>query len=168
MVDPSTKFPVPFNSPVETGLRAIVLLSAAYPLSCDLRRLVVYDYLMVHSEDAGGPSSLHPKTPHRSGELLVRRRLLQEGLLLMMSRELAAVEYSDEGIVFHATDLTRGFLEYLQSNYARDLQQRAKWVVDTFSGYTEEALTSFALDHLSDWGGEFLNESTVRLPRLQS
>jgi hypothetical protein len=133
MADRPNKAPSPFNSPVETGLRAIVLLAAAYPDKCDLRRLVVYDYLMVHSDDApGGPNSLHPRTPHRSGELLVRRKLIQEGLVLMMSRELAAVEYSNSGISFRATELTRGFLDYLQSDYARDLQDRANWVVATF------------------------------------
>ncbi len=142
MADRPKKPPNPFNSPVETGLRAIVLLSAAYPAKCDLRRLVVYDYLLVHSDDAGGPESLHPRTPHRSGELLVRRKMIQEGLRMMMSRELVAVEYSDSGILFSATELTRGFIDYLQSDYARDLQERAKWVVETFANYTEESLTS--------------------------
>ena len=137
MADRPKKPPNPFNSPVETGLRAIVLLSAAYPAKCDLRRLVVYDYLLVHSDDAGGPESLHPRTPHRSGELLVRRKMIQEGLRMMMSRELVAVEYSDSGILF-ATELTCGFIDYLQSDYARDLQERAKWVVETFANYTEE------------------------------
>jgi hypothetical protein len=166
MPDRLNKAPGPFNSPVETGLRAIVLLSAAYPAKCDLRRLVVYDYLLVHSDDApGGPISLHPRTPHRSGELLVRRKLIQEGLLLMMSRELAAVDYSGNGIAFCATELTSGFLAYLSSDYARDLQERAKWVVGTFAKFTEESLTQFALSHLNEWGGEFLNESSVRLPK---
>ncbi|WP_165253624.1 ABC-three component system middle component 2 [Paludisphaera soli] len=158
--------PNPFNSPVETGLRAIVLLAADYPAKCDLRRLVVYDYLLVHSDDApGGPLSLHPRTPHRSGELLVRRKLIQEGLMLMISRELATVEYSDRGVCFSATELTRGFLEYLSSDYARDLQERARWVVATFAEYTDELLTQFALSHLQEWGGEFLNESSLRLPK---
>jgi hypothetical protein len=166
MSDRPNKSPSPFNSSVETGLRAIVLLSAAYPAKCDLRRLVVYDYLLVHSDDApGGPISLHPRTPHRSGELLVRRKLIQEGLLLMMSRELAVVDYSDNGISFSATELTSGFLAFLSSDYARDLQELAKWVVKAFAGYTEESLTRFALSHLSEWGGEFLNESSIRLPK---
>lgn len=155
----------PFNSAVESGLRALVLLTASSPRDCDLRRLVVYDYLLVHSDDVtGGPSSLHPRTPHRSGELLVRRKMLQEGLLLMISRELVATDYSDEGITFRATELTPGFLGYLRSDYARDLQNRARWVVGTFGSYTDESLTDYAMSHLSEWGGEFVNESLVRHP----
>ena len=75
-----------FNSPLETGVRTLALLVAAYPRSRDLHRLVQYDYLTVHSADAAGPPSLHPPLPLRSGELLVRRGIIERGLLLMMSR----------------------------------------------------------------------------------
>ncbi|WP_406699138.1 ABC-three component system middle component 2 [Singulisphaera sp. Ch08] len=165
MGDNPRNSPSPFNSAVESGLRAIVLLAASSPRGCDLRRLVVYDYLLVHSDDApDGPTSLHPRTPHRSGELLVRRKMLQDGLVLMISRELVATDYSDDGITFRATELTNGFLRYLQSDYARDLQDRAGWVVENFGSYSDEDLTIFAMSHLRDWGGEFVNESLVRHP----
>jgi len=168
MREASRQPPSPFNSPVESGLRAIVLLAASAPHGCDLRRLVVYDYLLVHSDDAdGGPASLHPRTPHRSGELLVRRKMLQDGLMLMISRELVAVDYSDDGITFRATELTPGFLRYLRSEYARDLQERAAWVINAFGKFSEEALTDYAMSHLAEWGGEFINESLVRHPEAQ-
>ena len=79
----------PFNSPLECGLRSLALLAAAGPTAYDLQRLVFYDYLLVHSADVpGGPESIHPPTPLRSGEALVRRHWVERGLLLMISREL--------------------------------------------------------------------------------
>lgn len=155
--------PSPFNSPVETGLRMLVLLEAADPAICDLGRLVVYDYLLVHSDDVpDGPKSLHPRTPHRSGEMLVRRQMIMNGLLLMVSRELATVTYGEQGIGYKSTELTGPFLDHLKSGYARELRQRARWVADTFGGYTNETLVEFAMSHLSDWGGELVNESLLR------
>ena len=63
-----------FNSPLECGLRAVVLLVECSPQELDIQRLVNYDYLLVHSGDINGPPSLHPDSPLRSGELLVKRR----------------------------------------------------------------------------------------------
>ena len=78
----------PFNSALETGVRTLAILVAAHPRAHDLHRLVQYDYLIVHSADADGPSSLHPPLPLRSGELLVRRNVIGRGILLMVSRGL--------------------------------------------------------------------------------
>ncbi len=55
----------PFNSPLETGIRSLSILVAAYPASLDIQRLVEMDYLVVHSGDAGGPESLHVPLPRR-------------------------------------------------------------------------------------------------------
>ena len=47
---------VPFNSAVEVGLRTLIVLDASYPNTSSLGRLVVFDYLLVHSDDVdGGP-----------------------------------------------------------------------------------------------------------------
>jgi len=62
-----------FNTPIESGLRTLILLAVAAPEGCDLARLVIYDYLLVHSSDVdGGPESIHPPSLFRSGEFLVR------------------------------------------------------------------------------------------------
>ncbi len=56
-----------FNSELETGTRAMVILEAAYPRAFDLARLTWFDHLVVHTEDIGGPESLHPALPGRTG-----------------------------------------------------------------------------------------------------
>jgi hypothetical protein len=57
-------FVSPFNGPVEIGLRALCVLTTAFPTEYALQRLVVFDYFLVHSDDIeGGPEGLHPRTP---------------------------------------------------------------------------------------------------------
>jgi hypothetical protein len=73
-----------FNGVLEAGIRAVTMLGASFPRKYDLQRLVAYDYLLVHTADVGGPDSLHPTTPLQSAALLVRRPLVEQGLLLMM------------------------------------------------------------------------------------
>src|SRR6266403_6319314 len=93
---------LPFNSPLETGIRSVGVLVAAYPRVFDLQRMVAFDHLVVHTGDVGGPRSLHPELPMRSTELLVRRGLVERGLLLMISRRLVTREPTAEGIYYRA------------------------------------------------------------------
>src|ERR1700677_990894 len=105
-----------FNGPLEAGLRAVAVLGAGHPRSFDLQRLVAFDYLLVHTGDIGGPSSLHPPAPLQSAELLVRRKLVQRALLLMMTRELVTREFGAEGIWYRAGENAAPFLSSLESD----------------------------------------------------
>jgi hypothetical protein len=147
-----------FNSPLECGLRALALLEAAgRDRACDLQRLVFFDYLLVHSGDVlDGPPSIHPATPLRSGEALVRRQWLERGLLLMVSRELILRNFSDTGIDYTASEITTAFLAYLEQPYTQQLRERAKWVVSQFGEYSSAELVSFFRENLDRWGGEFI------------
>src|SRR5260370_20026328 len=98
IVPPPEEGFIAFNNPLESALRSLVLLVEAHPSGCDLQKLVYFDYLLVHSADAGGPESLHPATPNRSGELLVRRGLLNAGLMLLLGRGLAQRQFGERGI----------------------------------------------------------------------
>ena len=40
-----------FNSPLETGVRAVVVLDAAFPRCFDLAHLTWFDHLVVHTRD---------------------------------------------------------------------------------------------------------------------
>ena len=60
---PDRRMPVTFNSPLETGVRAVAILVAAFPQSFDLQRLLAFEHLLVHTGDVGGPPSLHPPSP---------------------------------------------------------------------------------------------------------
>ena len=152
-----------FNTPLECGLRCAALLLAAYPGTCDLQRLVQYEYLLVHSGDVpGGPESLHPATPHRSGELLVRRALIERGILFMMSRQVVCRDLLPSGIGYLAGDMALPLFDSLESPYTRRLRDRAVWVGERFGAMSGNALDRFMQDNWSNWGAEFTREAFVR------
>lgn len=122
----------PFNSPLETGIRSLAILVAAYPEPFDLERLIEMDYLVVHSGDAEGPDSLHAPLPMRAGELLVRRELIEKGLLLMMSRNFIERVPAKEGFNYLAGEDAAPFLHSLTASYSQKLNVRATWAVKQF------------------------------------
>lgn len=148
----------PFNSPLEVGLRALFLLDACAPTKVDLQRLVTFDYLAVHSADAGGPPSLHPDLPFRGGEWLVRRQMVQAGLDLMFAKEIVEKSLAAQGIVYAATDLTTAFLSHLSSNYSENLRTKARWVSANFAGIPDDTLAAFMGQRVGQWGAEFTRE----------
>src|SRR5580693_2309300 len=115
-----------FNSPIETGIRALILLAESYPTQLDLQRLLEFDYIMVHTGDVDGPPSIHPALPLRSGELLVRRQLIERGLMLMMSRGLIRRHAATTGFTYRAEDDAGPFLDALSAEYLQDLKDRAQ------------------------------------------
>lgn len=156
----------PFNSAVELGLRSLVLLEHAYPTKLDIQRLIYYDYLLVHSGDAGGPTSIHPATPHRSGEVLVKRKMLEQGLVLFMSRKLILRQYNKKGIFYCASDNATPFIDCLSSKYIGLLKERATWVFETFCKMGDKELDKYFRQNLDKWGGEFENEAILKFENL--
>lgn len=160
--DPASIAMAPFNGPIEIGLRALAVLSDAFPAAYSLQRLVAMDYLVVHSDDVpGGPTGLHPKTPYRSGELLVRRRALQEGLSLYRSRGLVEQHFQPDGVFFAATERSAVFLDALEASYVAALRNRAEWVIARFGQQSDAQLEEQMRGHLGDWGAEFSMESVL-------
>jgi hypothetical protein len=147
--------PATFNGPLEAGMRAVSILGAAYPQSYDLQRLVAFDYLLVHTADVGGPESLHPPSPMHSAELLVRRKLVENALLLMMTRGLICREITPEGIKYSAGENAATFLTSLSSAYLRALKDRADWLVKALGSHTDQNFRSVMRRFFDDWVEEF-------------
>lgn len=149
-----------FSSPLEASLRAAFLLNAIAPKQVDLQRIVFYDYLLVHSGDiTGGPSSLQPDLPYRGSEWLARKQIFDEGLGLLVARELANKYFNNNGICFSASPLTNTFLKYFKSEYAGELAKRSIWIREQFQFMSNEELEKFMLGHLSQWGAEYSSRS---------
>lgn len=129
-----------FNTPLEAGLRALFLLCAISQASLDLQRLMYYDYATVHTGDFDGPTSLHPSTPSKGSQLLVRRALIQEGLELMRSRDLVERRFLASGIRWRATRVGRHVSGLFTSDYASSLRIRASWVMGAMADRTDRDL----------------------------
>ncbi|MDP4208268.1 MAG: threonine transporter [Bacteroidota bacterium] len=134
----------PFNNQVETGLRILCILNEAYPDAFDIQTLVYLDYLTVHSGDVdSNEKSLHPAVPFRTGELLVRSVLIQEGLELLINKTLIDKRYSNNGIEFCATEESTPFIESLEEEYSMHLREKAKWVISNFASLKHNELKAF-------------------------
>lgn len=158
----SHSHPAPFNSPLETGIRSLEILVAAYPVAFDLERLVEMDYLVVHTGDADGPKSLHAALPMRAGELLVRRGLIEKGLLLMTSRNLIQQIPAEDGFDYIAGDAAAPFLASLTSTYSQRLKERAQWAVERFAGVATSEIRQMTHRLFERWYSQF---QTIDRPR---
>lgn len=145
----------PFNSPLETGLRSLAILEAAFPNRYDLQRLVELDYLVVHSADVGGPVSLHAPLPLRAGELLVRRQLIERGLLLMMSKGLIERHPAADGIEYLAGEIASPYLASLTAPYTVQLRERAQWLVENFAALSTDEIRGLIRRFFAHWTSEF-------------
>lgn len=151
----------PFNSSLETGVRTLVILEASFPEVLSLERLVEFDYLVVHTSDAGGPDSLHVSLPLRTGELLIRRGLIESGLALMMSRGLVKRIAGVSGISYQASDSAGPFLGALSSSYIGKLKERAGWLIGRLGHATDQEIHGMTRKLLSVWTVQF---QPVELP----
>lgn len=147
--------PATFNGPLEAGVRAVAVLNAAHPASFDLQRLIAFDYLLVHTGDIGGPDSLHPPAPLQSAELLVRRRLVEQALLLMMTRDLVERVVRSDGIRYRAGENATPYLQAFESDYLVALKERAEWLVEALGQHTELEFRAVMSRFFGRWVEEF-------------
>ncbi len=119
-----------FNTVLEAGLRSVILLNEYYPTPIGFEEIVKLDYVLIYSEDFGGPNSLHPSVPNRKGELVVRRELVRDGLCLMKRFGLINVNCQKEGIYYSVTGDAEPFIKLMKSEYSLTLKHNAKWCVE--------------------------------------
>lgn len=145
---PETNRPLVFNSPLETGLRAVILLTACFPRALSLDELVALDHFVVHSEDVGGPSSLHPPESTRAAELLVRRDVIRAGLRLMGLKGLVSQHAADDGFRYSAGPDAGNFVDLLTSPYSRRLVDRAEWLASHILTLQPSELENLIMERL--------------------
>jgi hypothetical protein len=150
----------PLNSPLETGVRVLMVLASTFPEHLNLDQLVLLDHSLLHSADLGGPPSLHPPVPIRASELAVRRESIEHGLDVLIRADLAHAGLGASGIEYWAGERADGFLALLDTTYAAALQQRATWVVDRYQVLDEVALRQELDAAAGHWAEEFHHSAT--------
>ena len=151
-----------FNSQLETGVRTLILLNAVYPMTYDLTKLTWLDHLVVHTGDIDGPESLHPNVPQRSGEILVRRRLIENGLILMRRLNLISAIPTENGISYQTTDEAYRIVGLMRASYAVALKNRAKWIAENICVLSEDALHNLITEKLGRWQIEFQEKPDIK------
>jgi hypothetical protein len=148
-----------FNTALEAGVRAVIVLDAIHPHALDVAHLTWCDHLVVHTADFGGPESLHPDIPQRTGELLVRRRLVEDGVTLMRRLHMIVDDVGERGISYLASDDASAFVEMLRTDYSIELKKRAAWLATFLADKSEEALAALIAERIGRWAIEFQGES---------
>ncbi len=152
----------PLNSPIELGVRALILLIECFPQKLSLQQLVALDYILVHSDDfSGGPKSIHPKLPRRSGEFLIKRKIIRNGCILFIKKGLINQVFTSDGIKYEASESSVNFLDSLTTEYISELRDRSHWVISYLGDQSENSLNKEILSKMDEWGSEFTMESVL-------
>jgi hypothetical protein len=144
-----------FNGPLEAGVRAVAILGAAFPRAFDIERLTAFDYLLVRTGQLGGPEDLHPGTPIQTPATEVRRKVVQNAVLLMMTRELIDRELHSDGIRYRAGESAALFLSSLRTPYLVALKERAQWLVNHLKNYGDREFDALMRKFFDRWVVEF-------------
>jgi hypothetical protein len=154
-MDAVESFGALFNSPLEAGIRAVVVLEKLRPEVADLAEMVLLDHVVVHTADIGGPPSLHPDLSDRKGELLVRRRLIERSLDLMRRCHLVDQEITDAGVLYRASDEAAAYVELLETSYSERLKDCADWIAQQVKSSGMNQFKSFVRTQIGDWTDAF-------------
>lgn len=148
-----------FNTPLEAGLRALLILDAFAPQAFDLATMSLMEYYIVHSGDAGGPPSLHPEINARAGEYFVRRHVVEEGLLLMTRASLVEQVFTDSGIAFRAHETATAMIDLFGSAYNRRLAEAAQWMAREAVDQGIDPFIQSLKDGLERWSHEIVGRA---------
>ena len=94
-------------------------------------------------------------TPIHSAELLVRRRLVEDALLLMMTRELVVRRVTPDGIKYAAGENAATFLASVASPYLLALKDRAAWLVEALGSLSDPDFKGVMRRFFDRWVEEF-------------
>lgn len=144
-----------FNGPLEAGVRTVAILNAAYPHSFDIQRLTALDYLLTHTSTIGGPNDLHPATPIRTPATEVRRRLVHDAILLMMTRDLIEREVHSDGIRYVAGEAAASFIASLRTDYFNRVKICADWLAQHLADHTDDQFNALMRELFRDWVEQF-------------
>lgn len=151
----TAKFAELYNSPLEAGIRAVVVLEQLWPETADLGEMVLFDHVVVHASDIGGPLSLHAEVADRKGELLVRRGIVEAGLNMMRRCHLVDKVADDEGFAWRASEGAATYVELLESSYFEELKTCADWVAREVKEKSKTEFKKMVAERIGDWSENF-------------
>lgn len=146
--------PTLFNTPLEAGMRAVILLEAFEPAQFDIATISLLDYFLVHTADADGPESIHPDVSARGGEFFVRRHLIEQGIALMMRSSLIEQVPTSSGFLFYTHETAAAMLDLLSTNYNRRLLAAADWLALQARKRGEVAFLRHLKSRIDRWSQE--------------
>ncbi len=151
--------PALFNTPLEAGLRAVIILEAFEPSPFDIATISLLDYYLVHTADAGGPESIHPNISARGGEYYVRRHLVEQGIALMMRASLIEQIPTSSGILFQSHETAAALLDLVGTDYNKKLIAAAQWLARQSRAEGHEQFLRNLKVKIDRWSQEMIGAS---------
>lgn len=144
------------NSELEFGLRSLVLISEFGECKLTFDKLMLLDYMLTNINDFDEEmDSLHPQSPYRFAKVMIKRKVLKDGINMCVKKNLIKIEYSSEGILYSSTVITERFLDYFESSYMCRLKRCSKRLKELYGDYSLKKLQNLMDDKVKKHGIEF-------------
>ncbi|CEI82956.1 ABC-three component system middle component 2 [Oceanobacillus oncorhynchi] len=152
------------NSTLETALRILMLLRNMPDNQLDIDEILLLDYYVLHINDFNSKmESLHPSIPNRENEILVRRKIIQQSILLLDSRNLLTTNYTSSGIRYSSNQLTISFVDYLETPYAEKIKTNISKVNEKSKIELVEEIKKHIYNNPKFWLNEFEYSNTKEI-----
>ncbi|GEM_PF-4756807 len=151
------------NSTIEVALRVLVILTINCSEKFDVERLGYYDYVSTRLNDYNDKfKSLHPYTPYKHGELIVKRELIQSALALLLKKDLVKIEYGTEGVNYYSNKYSSYFLSHFKSEYYLELCKHVEVASNNLSNIKTEDLRKLFKRNINKMEMQFKFECLIR------
>jgi hypothetical protein len=145
-----------YNTPIEIGVRSLVILKFSDNQIMDLEKIMYLDYLCLNTSDINGPTSLHAPIPNRGVQVFSKKDLIQKGLSIMLTKELINLVVLPEGFFYQISEAGKVFLGLFQTKYFLDLLERCQWVLSRWGNESTQEIKLFIDNNIQNWGADFL------------
>lgn len=145
-----------FNSPLENGLRLLLLLEAfGTPQTLDM--LYTLDFITIYSKDFQlGTTNLNGDNPYKFSEFASRRAFSFQALQKMVQEGFIEPTLKAQGITYLLTADGQAFSAELESSYANQYRRAAKASAAT---YGQQPITQLIKSIYKLSGNSFRKES---------
>lgn len=107
-----------FNTPFETGLRALLILYSTQTRGMTIDRITSYDFMTIYGSDLGiSEKNLHGINHFSFSELSSKRAICSEGVKSFVLDGLIAATPNKDGLLYSLTPVGKKYVEALESNY---------------------------------------------------
>ena len=131
-----------FNTPFETGLRAMLILYSTETTGMTIDRIASYDFFTIYGSDLGiSEKNLHGINHFNFSELSSKRAICSEGVKSFILEGLISITRSKNGFLYVLTPTGKQYVESLKSTYKTQYMGILKMVHKKYGAVQDIELT---------------------------
>ena len=130
-----------FNTPFESGMRAMMVLAAAHSRGMTVDRITAYDFMTIYGKSFEiSEKNLHGDNSLNFSEFSAKRALCSEGIKAFVLDGLIGISRTKNGFLYRLTSAGRKYIETLDSDYKTQYMQIAAEVHRKYSRKSDAAI----------------------------